>query len=263
MRKRVKRVDKLRGEDGTKFLADGFGAAESVHGLHLRVPAFDAVVEIEGQDADVDGFDDVFVELLETLELADFFFEPRVEAGVLEGDADVAGQRFQQFNVFAREEVAADGAAQADDGDGAAVRLRPERDTADSSSGRAGPRCAAGAEANGRRPGRFPKRCASGHGRGRSPEIPEPVVSCAASGLGGQTMGGCQLQTAGFFGFRREKRPRAPPASVRGSRSTMDSSSALRSVSELKPAAELDQRLAIVVAMAVEKRGQPSSESCA
>ena len=112
-------LDELRREDGAKRLADGLGAAEGVHGLHLRVPAFDAVVEIEGQDADVDGLDDVFVELLEPLEFADLFFQAGIEAGVLQGDADVAGQRFEQFDVFAGEEVAADGAAQADDGDGA------------------------------------------------------------------------------------------------------------------------------------------------
>ena len=38
-------------------------------------------------------------------------------------DADVAGQRFEQLHVFAGEEVAVDRAAQADDGDGA--RHRP------------------------------------------------------------------------------------------------------------------------------------------
>ncbi len=101
-------------------LAEGFGAAEGVHGLHLRIPAFDAVVEVEGEDADVDGLDDVFVELLEPLELANFVFEAGVEAGVLEGDADVAGEGLEQLDVFAGEEVAADGAAEADDGDGAA-----------------------------------------------------------------------------------------------------------------------------------------------
>ena len=114
-----KRLDELQREDRTKRLAEGFGAAEGVHGLHLRVPALDAVVEIDGQDADVDGFDDVLVELLEPLELADLFFQARIEAGVLQGDADVAGEGLEQLDVFAGEEVAADGAAQADDGDGA------------------------------------------------------------------------------------------------------------------------------------------------
>ena len=106
-------------------LAEGLGAAEGVHGLHLRVPAFDAVVEVDGEDADVDGFDDVLVELLEALELGDFFFQAGVEAGVLEGDADVAGEGFEELDVFARQEVAAQGAAEADDGDGAAADAAP------------------------------------------------------------------------------------------------------------------------------------------
>ena len=85
------------------------------------VPALDAVFQIKGEDADVDGFDDVFVEFLQPFELADLFFEPRIEAGILQRDADVAGQRLEQLHVFAGEEVAADGAAQADHGDGAAL----------------------------------------------------------------------------------------------------------------------------------------------
>ena len=99
------------------------GAAESVHGLHLRIPAFDAVVEVDGEDAHVDGFDDVLVELLQALELDDLFFQARIEAGILEGDADVAGQGFEQLDVFARQKVAAQRAAEADDGDGAAGGL--------------------------------------------------------------------------------------------------------------------------------------------
>ena len=114
------RLNELQRKDGTKFLADGFGAAEGVHGLHLRVPAFDAVVEVDGEDAHVDGLDDVLVELLEALELGDLFFQAGVEAGVLQGDADVAGEGFEQLDIFARQEVAAEGAAEADDGDGAA-----------------------------------------------------------------------------------------------------------------------------------------------
>ena len=76
-------------------------------------------VEVDGEDADVDGFDDVFVELLEALELGDLGLEALVELGVLDGDADVAGERFEQLHVFGREEVAIMGAAEADDGDGA------------------------------------------------------------------------------------------------------------------------------------------------
>ena len=108
------------GKHRTKRLAERLAAAQRIHGLHLRVPAFDAVVEIDGEDADVDGFDDVLVELLEPLKLDDLFLEARVEAGVLQSDADVAGQRFQQLHIFAGQKVAAQSAAQADDGDGAA-----------------------------------------------------------------------------------------------------------------------------------------------
>ena len=89
--KAFQRLDEFRGKYSTKRLADGFGAAEGVHGLHLRVPAFDASVEIEGQNAHIDGLDDVFVELLEALEFVDLFLETGVEDGVLEGNADVAG----------------------------------------------------------------------------------------------------------------------------------------------------------------------------
>ena len=53
--------------------------------LHLGVPALDAVFEIDGEDADVDRFDDVLVEILQALELVDLGFEPAVELRVLDG----------------------------------------------------------------------------------------------------------------------------------------------------------------------------------
>ncbi len=115
-----KRVDELVEERHVaERLAERLAAAHGVHRFHLRVPALDAVVEIESEDADVDGFDDVFVEFLQPFELGDLFFQARIEAGILQRDADVAGERFEQFDVFAGEEVAADGAAQADYGNGA------------------------------------------------------------------------------------------------------------------------------------------------
>ena len=121
----------------------GFGARLGVHDLHLRVPALDAVFEVDGEDADVDGFDDVLVELLEALELGDLLLEAAVELGVLDGDADVAGEGFEQLHVFAGEEVAVVGAAQADDGDGAGAGALAvgARGRAGSSSGRGGGRC--------------------------------------------------------------------------------------------------------------------------
>ena len=69
--------------------------------LHLRVPALDTVVEVDGEDTDVDRFDDVFVELLQALELGNLLLEALVKLRVLDGDADVAGEGFQQLHVFA------------------------------------------------------------------------------------------------------------------------------------------------------------------
>ncbi len=227
------------GKDGAKCLADGLGAAEGVHGLHLRVPAFDAVVEVDGEDADVDGFDDVLVELLEALELADFLFQAGVEAGVLEGDADVAGQGFEQLDVFAGQEVAAQGAAQADDGDGAAgglavFELHPgPRGKADSSSGRAAPRCAAGLRGRCRAACAFSRKMWEWSLARSKSRKPRARLFCAALDLVGQAVGGGQAQAA-RSSCARKTATRAT-RSVRGNCSTMESSSAWRSVSELRP----------------------------
>ena len=115
----VETGDEVRREDVGDGLAQRLDAGLGVHDLHLGVPALDPVVEIDGEDADVDGFDDVLVELLEAFELCDLLLEAAIELGVLDGDADVAGERFEQLHVFAGEEVAVVGAAEADDGDGA------------------------------------------------------------------------------------------------------------------------------------------------
>ena len=75
-------------------------------------------MQIDGHDANVDGFDNVLVEILEALVLTDFLFERGVEPGILNGDADVSGKGLQQFDVFAGEEVALHGFAEAEKGDG-------------------------------------------------------------------------------------------------------------------------------------------------
>ena len=55
------------------------------------------LVEIDGEDANVDGLDDVFVELLQPLVLGDLLLERGVETRILNGDANVAGERFEQL----------------------------------------------------------------------------------------------------------------------------------------------------------------------
>ncbi len=115
--KAVDRVHKLRRKHGAQRLADRFSAAQRIHSFHLRVPALDPIVQVDGKDSHVDRLDDVLVELLQPLELADLLLQPRIETRVLQSDADVAGQRFQQFHVFARKKVSADRSSQPDYGD--------------------------------------------------------------------------------------------------------------------------------------------------
>ena len=59
------------------------------------------------------------MELLQPFEVGDLLLQAAIELRVLDGDADVAGQRLEQLHVFAGEEVAIVRAAQADDRDGA------------------------------------------------------------------------------------------------------------------------------------------------
>src|SRR5437868_4304624 len=94
------------GENFADGLADSFRARKRVHHFHLRVPRLDAVGEVDCQHADADGFDDVLVEVFQPFVLTDFLFERRVEARVLNSDAEIPGQGLKQLHVFAGEEVA-------------------------------------------------------------------------------------------------------------------------------------------------------------
>ncbi len=97
----VNRIDKFRRENGAKCLAQRLGAAQRVHRLHLRIPALDAIVEVDRKNAHVDRFDNVFVEFLQALELADLVLQACVKPRILQRDSDVARKRFQQLHVFA------------------------------------------------------------------------------------------------------------------------------------------------------------------
>ncbi len=59
--------DELRRENGFQRLGQSLPARHRVHHFHLRVPALDAVFHVERHHAHVDGFDDVFVEVLQAL----------------------------------------------------------------------------------------------------------------------------------------------------------------------------------------------------
>src|SRR5277367_2521587 len=96
-----------------------FDASLSGQLFHLRVPALDAVFEVDCEDADVDRLDDVLVKLFQALKLSNLLLQPAVELSILNCDADVAGERLQQLHIFAREEVSIIGATQPNHRDGA------------------------------------------------------------------------------------------------------------------------------------------------
>ena len=53
------------GEQRTEPAAYSVAAQDSEELLHARVPGFHDAIQIDGQDADVQGLDDVFAEILE------------------------------------------------------------------------------------------------------------------------------------------------------------------------------------------------------
>src|SRR5205823_6330572 len=88
-----------------------------------RVPASDPILQVRRQYSHVDGFDDVLAEFLKALVLLDLALQRSVQRRVLDRDADVPGQREQQFQVDRPKIIARDGAAEADEGDGPAADL--------------------------------------------------------------------------------------------------------------------------------------------
>ena len=52
----------------------------------LRIPGFDAVLQIHSQHADVQRLDDIFAEILEALDLRGFLLERVVEPGIFDRD---------------------------------------------------------------------------------------------------------------------------------------------------------------------------------
>src|ERR1700733_14632146 len=99
----VKSRDKLRRQHRGDRLTQNLGAALRVHALHLGIPTLDAIVEIYSEDPDVDRLDNILVELLKALELGNLLLQPSVKLCVLNGDADIAGERLQQLHVFTGE----------------------------------------------------------------------------------------------------------------------------------------------------------------
>src|ERR1700722_6021166 len=98
-----------------------FGTRDAQQPFELRIPGFDAVLKVNGYDADVQGFDDIFAEILEAFDLHGLLLERMVEPGIFDGDGDVASDGEEQFEVVTGEVIAVDGFAQAENGDGTVV----------------------------------------------------------------------------------------------------------------------------------------------
>src|SRR5258708_1472493 len=109
---------KLFREERAQLVADGVLALHAEELLHACVPGRDHPADIDGYHANVQGFDDVFTEILEARDLQGFLLQGRIELGVVQGYGDVAGDGLHQLDVVAGEEITIDGLAEAQDGDG-------------------------------------------------------------------------------------------------------------------------------------------------
>ena len=98
----VELFHKFNGEDRTNGLRERLPAGHRVHHFHLGIPALDAVFHIEGHDADIDGLDDVLVEIFQPLVLGDLLLQRSVQTSVLDGDSEITAQSFEELDIFAR-----------------------------------------------------------------------------------------------------------------------------------------------------------------
>ena len=89
--------------------------------LDLRIPALHPIVQIHGQNPDVNGFDDILAELFQPLVLLHLALQRTVQPRVLHRDADISGESGQQLHVVTRKKIALVGAAQRQVCDGAAA----------------------------------------------------------------------------------------------------------------------------------------------
>ena len=105
--------DEVRRKHLVKFASDGVAARNVEQIFELRIPGFDAILEIDRDNADVQRFDDIFAEIFQTFDLQGFLLEGLVQPGVFDRDRDVSGDCVQKLEVLAGEIIAIYGLAQA------------------------------------------------------------------------------------------------------------------------------------------------------
>ena len=170
----------------------------------------------------------------------DLLLQPAVELRVLDGDADVAGERLEQLHVFAGEEVAVVGAAEADDGDGARAAALAIGDAAGKVVVQVEPSGAAALRL-GQAKNLLRVLEEDMVVRARPVEVEEADIERAQIGCLqiGEPMRGGEIEVPWTQIGRRSPTARKTAtrvtSSVCGSRSTMESSSARRSVCALRP----------------------------
>src|SRR5689334_20858509 len=108
----------LFGQERTELATNGLLAGHSEKLLHAGVPGLDVSLQVNGEDADIQGLDDVFAEVLKPRNFEGLLFERAVKLGVIESDCNIAANGFDQLDVIAGEKVSIHGFTQTENGDG-------------------------------------------------------------------------------------------------------------------------------------------------
>src|SRR5258708_25725182 len=69
--------------------------------FHEGVTGFDDTIQVNGEQAHIQGLDDIFAEVLEAGDFEGLLFKRAVKLRVIEGDSDVTGNRLDQLDVIA------------------------------------------------------------------------------------------------------------------------------------------------------------------
>src|SRR4029077_1402128 len=87
--------------------------------FHAAVPGFNRSVEIDGQNANVERFHDVFSEVFQARDFEGLLFEGGVQLRIVERNGQVSGDGLHQFDIVAGKEIAVHRFAEAEESDGA------------------------------------------------------------------------------------------------------------------------------------------------